>query len=589
LKGLPAKGTRHIFFGMVSTTAQIDEQKAVHNNNFKSISELGMIECASDPERLGGHLCGFEDEATLQRRSDSLKDLENASYKRSLLFQSSTSENHNNISQNIKGDETPGQHLEQQHHKVLSPNPIEVVDEASDEGCRKPNSSDSLKSQVGSEAAEPMANSKRVSMEAAPYDFNDPMFSTDEFRVWEMKIRNCPKSRPHDWTMCPFAHPGEKAKRRDPRLYKYCGTACAEYRKTGSCARGDSCMYAHGVFECWLHPSRYRTQLCTDGTGCTRRVCFFAHRECELRKPVGGIMPSIPVPGVNGSLDGLGELNVGASTPADGGSLSSAIQMLDPISKHRLLEALQNDLQASASSSSFFCSSDTQIQMNSSQQMSEAQALLETIQQLHLGSQYPPRRSVDVVQVPASHHSSGIPLYNQVMNNPTRKSVDIGALSRLARVNRFSGDFVRPVSSSPGMNGPPASMPVRNSVDLGTLYDNASPSMSQTYQNTQTYHQNVFEASELYSGQMLGGRPSLAEDPRRSLSKIIENAIPEEESEGTGSGGSSSVSTMGRTTSDGSTANGSQSRKLFHREFSLENILAELPRSASQVDLVQHD
>jgi len=49
--------------------------------------------------------------------------------------------------------------------------------------------------------------SRRTSMEAAPYDFNDPMFSTDEFRVWEMKIRKCPKSRPHDWTMCPFAHP----------------------------------------------------------------------------------------------------------------------------------------------------------------------------------------------------------------------------------------------------------------------------------------------------------------------------------------------------------------------------------------------
>lgn len=570
---------------MVSTTAQIDEQKAVSNNNFKSTSELGMIECASDQERLGGQLCGFEDEATLQRSSDTLKYLETASYKGSLLFQSSTTENHNNSSQNLNGDEAHGE----DHHKVLSPNLTEVVDDVSDEGFRNQNSSDSLKSQAGLEAAEQLSNAKRLSMEAAPYDFNDPMFSTDEFRVWEMKIRNCPKSRPHDWTMCPFAHPGEKAKRRDPRLYKYCGTACAEYRKTGACARGDSCMYAHGVFECWLHPSRYRTQLCTDGTGCTRRVCFFAHRECELRKPVGGIMPSIPVPGVNGSLEGLHEINRGASTPADGGSLSSAIQMLDPISKHRLLEALQNDLQASASSSSFFCSGDTQIKMNSSHQMSEAQALLETIQQLHLGSQYPPRRSVDVVQVPAPHHSSGIPLYSQFINNPTRKSVDIGALSRLARANRFSGDFVRPVSSSPGLNGPPNGMPVRNSVDLGNPYDNTSCSIPQTYQNTQSYHQNVFEASELYSGHVLGGRSSLAEDSRRSLSKIVENAIPEEESEGTGSGGSSSVSTMGRTTSGGSTANGSQNRKLFQREFSLENILAELPRSSSQVDLVQND
>lgn len=39
------------------------------------------------------------------------------------------------------------------------------------------------------------------------------------------------------------------------------------------------------MFECWLHPSRYRTQLCTDGTNCKRRVCFFAHVESELRHP----------------------------------------------------------------------------------------------------------------------------------------------------------------------------------------------------------------------------------------------------------------------------------------------------------------
>jgi hypothetical protein len=25
--------------------------------------------------------------------------------------------------------------------------------------------------------------------------------------------------------------------------------------------------------------------MCTDGTGCKRRVCFFAHTENELRKP----------------------------------------------------------------------------------------------------------------------------------------------------------------------------------------------------------------------------------------------------------------------------------------------------------------
>lgn len=49
------------------------------------------------------------------------------------------------------------------------------------------------------------------------------------------------------------------------------------------CPRGDACPYAHNVFEYWLHPSRYRTQMCKDGAGCTRRICFFAHAPQELR------------------------------------------------------------------------------------------------------------------------------------------------------------------------------------------------------------------------------------------------------------------------------------------------------------------
>ena len=45
------------------------------------------------------------------------------------------------------------------------------------------------------------------------------------------KVKRCPRARPHDWTQCPFAHPGEKAKRRDPRRYRYSGTACPEFRR----------------------------------------------------------------------------------------------------------------------------------------------------------------------------------------------------------------------------------------------------------------------------------------------------------------------------------------------------------------------
>ncbi|CAN6456903.1 unnamed protein product [Victoria cruziana] len=107
-------------------------------------------------------------------------------------------------------------------------------------------------------------------------------YSCDEFRMYDFKVRRCVRGRSHDWTECPYAHPGEKARRRDPRKFHYSGTACPDFRK-GSCKRGDACEFAHGVFECWLHPARYRTQPCKDGTACRRRVCFFAHTPEQLR------------------------------------------------------------------------------------------------------------------------------------------------------------------------------------------------------------------------------------------------------------------------------------------------------------------
>ncbi|KAI8467983.1 MAG: hypothetical protein J3K34DRAFT_369935 [Monoraphidium minutum] len=124
-----------------------------------------------------------------------------------------------------------------------------------------------------------------MAREAVIFDHDSAAFANDEFRIFHFKVKRCPRQKAHDWTQCPFAHPGEKAKRRDPRRYRYSGTACPEYRRNGSCRRGDACPFAHGVFECWLHPSRYRTQMCTDGPQCKRRVCFFAHSLDELRKP----------------------------------------------------------------------------------------------------------------------------------------------------------------------------------------------------------------------------------------------------------------------------------------------------------------
>ncbi|KAG6471301.1 zinc finger CCCH domain-containing protein 2-like [Zingiber officinale] len=118
---------------------------------------------------------------------------------------------------------------------------------------------------------------------SSPDSTEADVFSSDYFRVYEFKIRRCPRGRSHDWTECPYAHPGEKARRRDPRRFHYSGTPCSDFRQGGGCRRGEGCEYAHGVFETWLHPARYRTQPCKDGAACLRRVCFFAHSPKELR------------------------------------------------------------------------------------------------------------------------------------------------------------------------------------------------------------------------------------------------------------------------------------------------------------------
>ncbi|KAI5681146.1 hypothetical protein M9H77_02373 [Catharanthus roseus] len=126
-------------------------------------------------------------------------------------------------------------------------------------------------------------------------DIKNSIYSTDEFRMFSFKVRPCSRAYSHDWTECPFVHPGENARRRDPRKYHYSCVPCPEFRK-GACRRGDMCEYAHGVFECWLHPAQYRTRLCKDGTSCARRVCFFAHTTEELRPLYVSTGSAVPSP-----------------------------------------------------------------------------------------------------------------------------------------------------------------------------------------------------------------------------------------------------------------------------------------------------
>ncbi|KVI09391.1 Ankyrin repeat-containing protein, partial [Cynara cardunculus var. scolymus] len=125
-------------------------------------------------------------------------------------------------------------------------------------------------------------------------DLKSDAYSTDEFRMFAFKIRPCSRAYSHDWTECPFIHPGESARRRDPRKIHYSCVPCPDFKK-GQCRLGDVCEFAHGVFECWLHPAQYRTRLCKDENFCARRVCFFAHTPEELRPlyvSSGSAMPS---------------------------------------------------------------------------------------------------------------------------------------------------------------------------------------------------------------------------------------------------------------------------------------------------------
>ncbi|GMH37497.1 hypothetical protein BSKO_05370 [Bryopsis sp. KO-2023] len=115
----------------------------------------------------------------------------------------------------------------------------------------------------------------------------DPICASEEFMMYCFKVAPCCKQYCHDWWACPFAHEGEKARRRDPRTFKYASVACPSVKQGKHCNRGELCPGTHNVFEYWLHPSRFRTQFCGRGIHCSQPFCFFAHSMAELRHPSG--------------------------------------------------------------------------------------------------------------------------------------------------------------------------------------------------------------------------------------------------------------------------------------------------------------
>ncbi|KAL9361490.1 hypothetical protein Peur_044275 [Populus x canadensis] len=168
----------------------------------------------------------------------------------------------------------------------------------------------------------PLASEKKeYPVDPSLPDIKNSIYSTDEFRMYSFKVRPCSRAYSHDWTECPFVHPGENARRRDPRKFHYSCVPCPDFRK-GACRRGDMCEYAHGVFECWLHPAQYRTRLCKDGTNCARRVCFFAHTVEELRPLYVSTGSAVPSP--RSSTSGATAMDFAAAMNHLAGSPSAA-------------------------------------------------------------------------------------------------------------------------------------------------------------------------------------------------------------------------------------------------------------------------
>lgn len=85
-------------------------------------------------------------------------------------------------------------------------------------------------------APPPSAGDGRAYGDPRPQDLSptrsggDPMFRTDNFMMYGFKVAMCTRQGRHPWNDCPYAHPTENARRRDPRIYSYSCVECPAYR-----------------------------------------------------------------------------------------------------------------------------------------------------------------------------------------------------------------------------------------------------------------------------------------------------------------------------------------------------------------------
>ncbi|KAL5073887.1 hypothetical protein RYX36_012871 [Vicia faba] len=173
---------------------------------------------------------------------------------------------------------------------------LEVVKLLIDDGADVNSLDEMIKHKISVSNSKELLGSekKEYPIDISLRDINNGIFGTDEFRMYSFKVKTCSRGYSHDWTHCPFVHPCENARRRDPKKYLYSCVSCPEFRKE-TCHNKDACEYSHGVFESFLCSLQYSTRLCKDEIRCSRKVCFFAHKHEELRPlyaSTGSTMPS---------------------------------------------------------------------------------------------------------------------------------------------------------------------------------------------------------------------------------------------------------------------------------------------------------
>ena len=56
--------------------------------------------------------------------------------------------------------------------------------------------------------------------------------------IMSAQVERCTTHCKHDWKKCPFSHPTENARRRDPRVHNYIPESCPNYKELGACSWG---------------------------------------------------------------------------------------------------------------------------------------------------------------------------------------------------------------------------------------------------------------------------------------------------------------------------------------------------------------